>query len=208
MRFLVVDDHAMVREGLAAVLRKTWAQAEVLLAPTCETALAVAADAADIDLVILDLHLPDSTGLDTLSAFGDCRPDLPIIILTASEDPEYVRAAFARGALGYAPKSAPTSTLIAAINLVLSGSTYVPTFMVGAPTQQQPRAIEIRGLTPRQSEVLEMISTDVGNKEISRRLNISERTVKAHLTTIFRVLNVSDRRQAARIYRDMSRDFE
>ena len=204
MKFLIVDDHAVVREGLAAVLQQASARVVVLQAANGEAALALAGEHADLDIVFLDLMMPDVDGMALLADFSARYSGLPVIILSASELPDDVRRALASGALGYVPKSANAATLLAALKLVLAGEIYVPPFVVSAgrpsgSSGDQPRAF---ALTTRQADVLSMIGAEFANKEIAYQLGISEKTVKAHVTAIFRALGVSNRAQAARIARD------
>ena len=198
MKFLIIDDHAVVRDGIAAVVRQVAPDATILQAPTSDAALGIARGQPDIDLVLLDLILPDASNLSALEAFSDRHPQMPVVILSSSENPEDVRQALALGAVGYVAKSAASATLVAALRLVLAGEIYVPAFM--AQVDVAPMA-PIAGLTARQVDVLRLVSAGVGNKEIAHRLMISEKTVKAHLTTIFRALGVSDRQQAAKAFR-------
>lgn len=198
MKFLVVDDHAVMREGLAVVLRRLEPDAAVLEAGDGATALALAAAHRDIGLVLMDLTMPDAAGLSAVATFVAVHPATPLIVVSSSEAPADVRAALALGALGYVAKAANASTLAAAIRLVLSGEVYVPPFMARADGDglAPPAAAEV--LTSRQQAVLALIRQGASNKEIAYRLGVTEGTVKAHLTTIFRLLGVANRAQAAR----------
>jgi DNA-binding NarL/FixJ family response regulator len=193
MKVLVVDDHAVVREGVAAVLRQLEPDTEVLLAHDAASGMALAAANPDLELVLLDLILPDVVGMGALEAFGREHPALPVMVLSSSEAPDAVRAALELGAMGYVPKSANPETLLAALRLVLSGEVYVPPFMARAAAP----ATAAGPLTERQVDVLRLLAEEVPNKEIAYRLGLSEKTVKAHLTAIFRTLGVSNRADAA-----------
>ena len=208
MKFLIVDDHAVVREGVAAVLRQAATETVVLQAHDGVSALSIVAAHADIDVVLLDLMLPGTGGLSVLEDLGRRRPGLPVMVLSSLETASDVRRALALGALGYVPKSANPATLLAALTLVLAGETYVPPFVVqdvearsGAGREEGPRSAGLAALTERQIEVLGLIGADISNKEIAYRLKVSEKTVKAHVTAIFRALNVVNRAQAARVAR-------
>lgn len=198
----MVDDHAVVRQGLAAVLRTLEPDADVLEAGDCAAALALAAAHRDIGLVLMDLMMPDSAGLSAVDAFTTAYPAVPLMVVSSSEAPEDVRSALALGALGYVGKAANASTLAAAIRLVLSGEVYVPAFMARADlsTPSAPRAAApgAAALTARQHAVLDLIRQGASNKQVAYRLGVTEATVKAHLTTIFRVLGVANRAEAAR----------
>src|SRR5687768_5664667 len=126
MKLLVVDDHPVFRDGLAALLRQAAERTVVLQAPECATALQVAAEHEDLDAVFVDLMMPGMTGDLAVREFGRRRPELPVIVLSSSENPSDVRRALKAGALGYIPKSASPQTLLSALKLVLTGNIYVP----------------------------------------------------------------------------------
>ena len=200
MKLLIVDDHAIVREGVAAMLRQAGLGTEVLQASDGAEGVRLATAHADLDAVFLDLRMPGSDGMSAVLDIGKCRPELPVIVLSSSEDPEDVRRALALGALGYVPKSALPQTLLSALRMVLGGDVYVPPLMLGAPAP--PPATPGDGalgaaLTGRQREVLRLLSEGLSNKEIGRTLSLSDKTVKAHVTAIFKSLGVVNRTQAA-----------
>lgn len=200
MKILVVDDHTLVRQGLAALLRDQGAATEVVHAGDVAQALAVVATRADLDAVLLDLRMPGADGFAAIGEIGRRRPELPVLILSSSEDPEDVREALRRGALGYVPKSASPEVLLTAVRMVMAGEIYVPSQMLQAgetPPRGRPERGPLLELTPRQSEVLEALARGLSNKEIGRKFNLSEKTVKAHVGAIFRTLAVTNRTQAA-----------
>jgi two-component system, NarL family, nitrate/nitrite response regulator NarL len=203
MKLLIVDDHPVVREGLAALLRQAGPDTAVLLAGDSAEGLSLAEAHPDLDAVILDLAMPGSDGLSAILKFGKRRPQLPVIILSSSEDPRDVRRALASGALGYIPKSAPRRTILAALQFVLAGNVYVPTFLVNETASASAEAAQRRlegggmSLTTRQIDVLRLVCDGHSNKEIARTLGLSDKTVKAHVTAIFKSLNVVNRMQAA-----------
>lgn len=141
MKLLVVDDHPIVRDGLVALLGRLGPDTIVLR--DAARALAMAVEHADLDIVILDIAMPGMDGLRALSEFGRVRPELPVIVISASEDARDVREALAKGALGYVPKSASQHTLLSAIRLVLDGDLYVPPLILGE-TPLSPRPIRGR----------------------------------------------------------------
>jgi DNA-binding NarL/FixJ family response regulator len=162
--------------------------------------LDVVAAREDLDVVVLDLAMPGIGGIGALPALSRLRPGLPVIVLSSSENPEDVRNALAAGAMGYVTKSASPRTLVAAVRLVLAGSIYVPPLMI-APSQRPQPTLEPPpeggALTARHKDVLELLAAGKSNKEIGLALGIAEKTVKAHVTAIFRSLNVVNRTQAA-----------
>ncbi|MDB5432287.1 MAG: two component transcriptional regulator, LuxR family [Caulobacter sp.] len=196
MKLLIVDDHSIIREGLSAVLSRAMPGAEVLHAHDGPSGLAALEANADLDAVFLDLNMPGGGGMAAITAFGTRRPGLPIVILSSSEDPADVRRALSLGALGYVPKSASPNTLVSALSLVLSGAVYVPPLMLDAALPHGGGA-RTEALTGRQIEVLGALANGLSNKEIAIKLDLAEKTVKAHVGAIFRALNVVNRTQAA-----------
>ena len=124
MKLLIVDDHPVVRDGLAALLRQLGPEVTVLLAEDGPQGLGLANGHPDLDLVVLDLAMPDSDGFATLQEFGRLQPQLLVVVVSSSEDPRDVRRALTAGALGYIPKSAPPRTILAAVQFVLDGVNY------------------------------------------------------------------------------------
>jgi DNA-binding NarL/FixJ family response regulator len=203
MKLLIVDDHAVVRAGLAAMLIHADAITEILQAETGEAGLTLARQHPDLAAIVLDLTLPGMSGVNAVQAFGRARPDVPLIVLSASEHPADAQGALDAGALGYIPKSATPKTILAAINMVLAGEMYLPPLLLGAPTGTPPPAAPPRAtqLTGRQADVLAMLAQGASNKHIANTLKLSDKTVKAHVTAIFKALNVSNRTQAAHMAR-------
>jgi DNA-binding NarL/FixJ family response regulator len=210
MKLLVVDDHPVFRDGLAALLRQAAENTIVLQAPECSAALALADEHPDLDAVFVDLMMPGMSGDLAVREFGKRRPELPVVVLSSSENPSDVRRALNAGALGYIPKSANPQTLLSALQLVLSGNIYVPPLLARAsqPAKNESGAIgaavQIEQLTERQVDVLRHLCTGLSNKEISSRLGIAEKTVKVHIAAIFKTLNVVNRTQAANAVREVN----
>lgn len=198
MKLLIVDDHAILREGVAEILRQAEPDTVVLLARTIEEGLLQAREAEGLDAIFLDLNFPGGGGLAAIGRFDEVVPDVPVIILSSSEDAGDVRRTLSQGAKGYVPKSASAQTLIAALRLVLSGEIYLPALLAdAAPGLNAPRT----PLTDRQLEVLKVICQGLSNKDIGQSLGMSEKTVKAHVSAIFRALNVINRTQAVNVAR-------
>src|SRR5262249_28417973 len=130
MKFLVVDDHAILRQGLSALLQQMGDDVSILTAADGAAAIAEVEAHDDIDLVLVDLAMPGLGGGEVIEAIGAKRVDLPVVVVSASEDPADVRRSMAHGALGYVPKSADPETLLAALKLVLAGEIYVPALLL------------------------------------------------------------------------------
>jgi DNA-binding NarL/FixJ family response regulator len=208
MKLLIVDDHPVLREGLAALLRQAGPETDVLLASDAGEGLLLVEGHADLDAVVLDLMMPGMDGWRAITEFGRKRPELPVIVLSSSEDPQDARKALALGALGYVPKSASRHVLLSAIRIVLDGDLYVPPLVLNAPADPDDRRSgrpepNAARLTGRQIEILTMLSKGQPNKTIAATLDLSEKTVKAHITAIFRALNVVNRTQAAAVGREV-----
>ena len=208
MKVLVVDDHPVVRDGLGTLLRQLGEDTVVLEAGDASEGLALVEKCADLDIVVLDIVLPGLDGLGAIAAFGRARPELPVIVLSSAEDAQTARRALAHGALGFVPKSASRQTLLAAVRLVMSGEIYVPALILGEvlPAPTPARVDAQRGgasaLTDRQIEVLRLVAAGRTNLSIAVELGLSEKTVKAHVTAIFKAMNVFNRTQAATMARD------
>jgi DNA-binding NarL/FixJ family response regulator len=197
MKLLIVDDHAVLRDGLAALLGQASPGVEVVQARDVDAALVMIEAHPDLDIVVMDLLMPGVGGLEALDRLGRVRPGLPVIVLSSSEDPRDVRAALGRGALGYVPKSASHHTLLSAVALVLAGELYVPPLMVGAAAALEPPQPATPSLTGRQADVLRLLAEGRSNKAIAAALGLSEKTVKVHVTAVLKALDAVNRTQAA-----------
>jgi len=201
MKLLIIDDHSIMRAGLAALLEQPGSDISVLQAGDAAEGITQIEAHPDLDAVFLDLNMPGQDGMSALRDIGKRRPDLPVILLSSSEDPADVRRALAAGALGYLPKSSGPQTLLSALRLVLSGEVYVPPIMLREyvpPSDHHDSREHVPdgALTERQIDVLRLLGRGLSNKEIGRELLVSERTVKAHVTAIFKSLGVANRTQA------------
>jgi DNA-binding NarL/FixJ family response regulator len=207
IKILVCDDHAIFRTGLRSVLDDL--DAELLESASCEEALEIVARDGDVDLVLLDLGLPGMDGFEGLRSLRATHPQVAVVIVSASEDARNVRAALAGGASGFIPKSSSTMVLQSALRIVLSGSIYVPPAILPALQGDAPDpvlAARFSGpatLTPRQLEVLELMSRGLTNKEIAGVLGIGPGTVKAHASAIFDALDVTNRTEAVVVMREL-----
>ena len=201
MHVLVVDDHALIRSGMRFLLRGLDPALEIDEAGDCAQALELVA-AGSYDLVLLDLNLPGVHGLDALEALRKAVPATPLVVLSAEDDPSVVRAAIERGAMGFITKSSTPEVLVHALRLVLAHGIYLPPAVLGlprpVPVPGQVASGETLplGLTPRQMDVLRCIVRGLPNKAIAGELDVTESTVKAHITLVLRVLGARNRTEA------------
>jgi len=198
MKCLLVDDHALVRDALALLIALHHPDVDLRHAGRLHEARAVLDDERDVDLVLLDLSLPDSGGLATLHTVRKLAPEARIVVLSADERPETVLAAIDTGAAGFIPKSTESRRLREALATVLNGGVHIPAIaLASAPAPDaQPASAQQLGLTPRQVDVLRMLVGGRSNKLIARALELSPSTVKTHLEAIFERLRVKSRTQA------------
>ena len=197
MKILVVDDHALVREGLRQVLRGLDDGVEVLPAATCAQAFAIAQEHDNLDLVLLDYHLPDQNGLDALGVFAQLHPELPVVLLSGSANIEIMRQVLQAGAAGFVTKSSLSDELLMAVRKVLDGDIYIPPQLSASTSTGNTEAATNRPpLTQRQELVLKCLLGGKSNRDIAEQLFLSEETVKSHVTAILRHFEVQNRTQA------------
>jgi DNA-binding NarL/FixJ family response regulator len=199
MKTLLVDDHILFREGLAMLITQGFAQAQLLQAGSIAETLAQIAEQGDVELVLLDLALPDSAGMSGLKRLREQAPEVTVVVLSADETPETVMAAIEAGAAGFIPKTARLGVMQDALRVVLDGGVYLPEAVLtrsAAPVPPPEEAGDSLGLSPRQLDVLKLLIEGKPNKLICRELDLSESTVKTHLAAIFRRLNANSRTQA------------
>ncbi|MFN0299020.1 MAG: response regulator [Burkholderiales bacterium] len=203
MKFLIVDDHALIRDAMRAVVIEICRDAIVLDASNAVEALALAASHADIDLVLLDVMLPDRDGLDVLAELRRRYPATSVAMVSGNKDTQTVMRALALGAVGFIPKAEPREVLLGALGLILKGGVYIPSAALAhaAPAvatrfdamKQTPTSL---GLTERQMDVLALMMRGKSNKLICRELDLAEPTVKNHVSAILRALGVGTRTEA------------
>lgn len=207
MKLILADDHTLFRNGLALLLKAHDAGCEVWEGDDLDAALALAGAHPDADVALLDLNMPGMEGVHGIRRFVEAYPRLPLIILTGSESLQDIQDVLAAGASGFIPKSSTSAVMLSAIRLVLAGGTYVPPqALAGGQGRAVPNDARVRvqtQLTERQLQVLHLLAEGKPNKVICRELGIEEGTVKAHIATIFRVLDVANRTEAASVARDI-----
>jgi DNA-binding NarL/FixJ family response regulator len=201
MNILVVDDHPLYRSGVVYTLQNAGMDVNVIECSELRMAFQRLDDGLHADLMILDLQMPGYTGVESVRAVRGRRPEVPVLVLSGTEDPSVVRECIELGAFGFVPKSAPADVFHAAFSLVLAGGVYLPptSLSVAAPaTRAQQDAWSRLGtrLTERQRQVLLGIVQGKPNKVIARDLGLSDTTVKSHVAHILDALVVANRTEA------------
>lgn len=189
-RIIIADDHPLFRTALSHAVARVWPNAEILEASSAGEAREALSDGAEA--LLLDLHMEDSNGLSVLMDLRQDYPALPIVIVSASEEPRVFAAASQLGAAAFIPKSSSLDDMRNALTAVREGDSWFPE----ADVPDDDDIARMASLTPAQRRILGSIREGLLNKQIAYELDISEATVKAHITAIFRKLGVVSRTQA------------
>ncbi|MGJ8514091.1 response regulator [Carnimonas bestiolae] len=199
-KFIVADDHPLFRAALTQALANVVDKTDIVEADTMEATTEAVHQHSDADLILLDLHMPGAHGFSGLIQLRGQVPDIPVVVVSGSEEPHVVRRAIDYGASGFIPKSASLNVIGDAIRAVLDGEVWLPEHIadaLGESNEEESRFAEaIASLTPQQFRVLNMLNEGLLNKQIAYDLNVSEATIKAHVTAILRKLGVHSRTQA------------
>ena len=215
MKIVIADDHGMVRAGLRLFLQRIFNGGEVLECRDYAQATAICLQQSNLDLILFDRFMPGAELADSLHIFLAAAKTVPVVVMSASEDPEHIWQALNDGARGYIPKTSSEEVITHALMLVLSGGTYLPPNLITSnyyrtshanqdksdQTQSQCLASKLTSaleITQRQRQVLRLLAYGKSNKQIASNLNIAEATVHTHVNAIFRMLNVNNRTTAAR----------
>jgi DNA-binding NarL/FixJ family response regulator len=205
LKLLVVEDHALVRMGLVGLLGQIEKNVNVYEATDFEMALAVLDSEGDFDLLLLDLALPGIDGFAGLDILRRRYPSMPVAVVSAFDDVPTITRVMNLGASGFIPKAYSGEALLAAVNEVLAGNIFRPHGQAAAarmddavpvpPNQPSVQPEEI-GLTARQAQVLALMVRGLSNRDIGDQLELTEGTVKIHVTAVFKALGVNSRTQA------------
>ena len=206
MKFLVVDDHALIREAMRGVLKELQGDAIILEAASSGQAMDAIQQHPDLALILLDRKLPDRDGIEMLVELRERYPAISVVMLSAFNDRENVVRALDNGALGFIPKTDSREVLLGALRLILAGGTYIPPEILARepvvaaeanklPPEKRPSPSEL-GLTERQVDVLALVMQGKNNKLICRALDLAEPTVKNHVSAILKALGVTNRTEA------------
>lgn len=196
---LIADDHPLFREALKGAVQRVIPGVRLLEADNVEALYALAERHPDADLVLMDLNMPGAQGFNALVHLRSLHPQLPIVVVSAREEPTVMRRALDHDAFGFIPKSADPDTIGQALATILDGERWAPAEAYNVPpTPNEEREVgqRLRELTPQQFRVLQMLGAGSLNKQIAYDLGVSEATIKAHVTAILRKLGVTNRTQA------------
>lgn len=201
-RIVVGDDHPLVQAALATAFAGISPEVEIVACYTLDEVLeAVSVAPADVDLVLLDLNMPGTHGFAGLFMMLGQFPTVPVAILSAQADTATIQRAMTFGASGYVPKSLSLPDMTKAINAILAGEMWAPSYARALPEGPEPQDLDLArrfaSLSPQQMRILARIVEGKLNKQIAGELNVSEQTVKIHVSTILRKLQVITRTQAA-----------
>lgn len=196
---IIVDDHPLFRDAMKVSLSSLSAELKIAEAGSLDEVTAQLAHNPDCDLVLLDLKMPGVQGLAGLAYLRAQYPSVPVAIVSGQEEAATIRRALALGASGFIPKSTPADTMRSAVNAILAGEIWAPKVALEATPQDRELddlSKRLATLTPQQVRVLMMLRTGLLNKQIAYELDVSEATVKAHVSAILLKLNVDSRTQA------------
>jgi len=197
-KIIIADDHPLFRQALLGTLKAKLTYTTWLEAQTIAELEQQLTSHTDSDLLLLDLNIPGAHGFNTLIHVRNHFPQIPVVIVSAHEDHDTISKAMEYGAAGFVPKSTPVDDIYSAIVAVLSGNIWLPaSFEQSQKSNEDSNIAErVASLTQQQYRILMMFAQGMLNKQIAYDLNVSEATIKAHATAIFRKLDVRNRTQA------------
>ncbi|NLC59726.1 MAG: response regulator transcription factor [Gammaproteobacteria bacterium] len=206
---LIADDHPLFRAALRGAALEAAPDTRACEADSFDGVIRLLEAQPEIDLVLLDLHMPGNHGLAGLAAIRAQFPAVAVVLVSANEDPQVIRRALDHGAAGYIPKSADLDEMREAIHAVLACEQWLPPALrgpverAGSLPGDADLAARLASLTPQQFRVLSLVAEGLLNKQIADRLEVQERTVKAHLSAIFEKLGVRNRTHAGVVLREL-----
>ncbi len=199
-KILIADDHPLFREALQHAISNHFENVEIVNSDSFSSLQKSLIHHADVDLVLLDLHMPGAVGFSTLHYLDINHAQIPVAIISANEEAEIIARAIKYGAVGFIPKSLPIENIITAIKTIMGGEIWLPEEVQNRLKDYHSEddfLNQLSILTPKQFRVLMMLVEGRTNLEIAEEMHVTIATVKAHLSEIFRKLNVSNRTQAA-----------
>lgn len=208
-RIVIADDHPLFRDALRLAVSQTVADGEIAEADSFDSLVTRLKAGPEVDLVLLDLNMPGMHGLSGLLYLRAEFAAVPVAVISANENPRVVRRAIDLGAVGYVPKSAAAVEIREALVALLAGQSWLPARLdARQPTRPDDAALAalLNTLTPHQSRVLMLLSEGLLNKQIAHAMQVSEATIKAHVSAILNKLNVDNRTQAVILARQLATD--
>ena len=196
-RIVIADDHPLVSAALSHALREAMPDGEIWTASTLSALEATLAGHPDLDLVLLDLHMPGARGFSALILLRGQRPEIPVMVISSNEHPRTIARAQQFGAAGFLPKSAPLAGMIAAIGEVMAGGSSFPRHNAARSADDAQLASRLAQLTPQQMRVLMCVADGMLNKQIAHTLRLAENTVKVHVAAVLHKLGCPTRTHAA-----------
>jgi len=199
LNVIIADDHPLFRTALKETISQIFPAATLYEASNISTLQQCVIDHNDVDLILLDLHMPGAHGFSGLIHLSSHHSDIPVVIISAHETPDIMHRAIQHGAAGFLPKSCPVEMIAEAINAILQGDIWLPggiETLAEKNEEEMAVANALSALTPQQFRVATMLAEGLLNKQIAYDLNVTEATIKAHLTEIFKKLGVNSRTQA------------
>jgi len=206
VRIVIADDHPLFRDALRLAVSQTVADGDIVEAASFDALCATLKASSDVDLVLLDLNMPGMHGLSGLLYLRAEYAAVPVVVVSANENPRVMRRALDLGAVGYIPKSAAAGEIREALGALLAGETWLPAALETAHAEAGDTALAalLNTLTPQQSRVLMFLSDGLLNKQIAHELQVSEATIKAHVSAILHKLGVDNRTQAVILARQLA----
>jgi DNA-binding NarL/FixJ family response regulator len=203
IKVLLVDDHALFRDGMRYVLQQLADEVEIVDTGNFTEALKLIHAHPDFDLALLDLNMPDSDGVPSLQLLHQRYPDIPLVVVSGSDQRDDIENVMELGAMGFISKMSPSKVMLSALRMVLDGGVYVPPQLLQQAVSKLDMGMSMSdkrsqraskyGLTPRQLQVLQLIGAGLSNKDISLKLDLAEGTVKIHVAAIYQALHVGTR---------------
>lgn len=216
LQVLLADDHALFRDGMRYVLQQLSDQVDIICAGDFAETLRQAESHPGIDLALLDLNMPGSDGVTSIRIFNQSFPDIPVVVVSGSDQRSEIECVMEYGAMGFISKMSSGKMMVSALRIVLDGGIYFPPQLLAKSdhvnNQDNPLQVENDksallaskyGLTKRQIETLQFLSEGLSNKEIALKMNLAEGTIKVHVAAAFQVLQVSSRLDAVRKARQL-----
>ncbi|TAJ77954.1 MAG: response regulator transcription factor [Gallionellaceae bacterium] len=205
IKVLMVDDHALFRDGMRYVLQQLADEVEVIDSGNFVDGMKQAAGNPDLDLALLDLNMPGSDGVKSIQAFHEKNPCIPLVVVSGSDQRDDIEKVMECGAMGFISKMSSSKMMLSALRMVLDGGVYLPPQLLqqamvgldqGGVTDKRTDRQNKNGLTVRQMQTLQLLAEGLSNKEISQRMNLAEGTVKIHTAAVYQALRVSSRLEA------------